>query len=113
VVGYKLNDDAVVVVKGKLDKRDDQPKLVAMDVEVFEGLADDAPIVRIRLPEALSDQQVERLRAVISEHPGDSPVFLHVGQQVLRLPDDNCVDLTRGFPGAIREALGADCLLTS
>src|SRR5690606_8794856 len=77
VVGYKLADDAVVVVKGKLDKRDDQPKLVAMDVEVFDGITDGAPPVRIKLPESVSDQQVARLKAVISEHPGESPVFLH------------------------------------
>ena len=38
VVGHKLVDDAVVVVKGKLDKREEQPKLVALDVEVFEGV---------------------------------------------------------------------------
>jgi DNA polymerase-3 subunit alpha len=110
VVGSKLADDAVVVVKGKVDRRDDQPKLVAMDVEVFDGIGDGAPPVRIQLPETVTDHQVERLRAVISEHPGESPVFLHVGRQVVRLPDTHCVDVGRGFPGAIREAFG-DCLL--
>ncbi|MDQ3293938.1 MAG: DNA polymerase III subunit alpha, partial [Actinomycetota bacterium] len=28
VVGHKLTDDAVIVVKGKVDKRDDEPKLI-------------------------------------------------------------------------------------
>jgi len=111
VVGHKLTDDAVVVVKGKLDKREDQPKLVAMDVEVFDGVTDGAPPVRIKLPTAVPDHLVARLRALISEHPGESPVFLHVGQQVVRLSDHDCVDTNRGFVGAVREALGADCLL--
>ena len=83
-----------------------------MDVEVFEGITDGAPPVRIRLPGGVSDQLVARLRALISEHPGESPVFLHVGQQVVRLPDKDCVDATRGFVGAVREALGADCLVS-
>jgi DNA polymerase-3 subunit alpha len=111
VVGHKLNDDAVVVVKGKLDKREDQPKLIAMDVEVFDGVGDGAPPVRIKLPATLSDQHVERLRALISEHPGESPVFLHVGQQVVQLPDRDCVDATHGFVGEVRVLFGADCLL--
>jgi DNA polymerase III subunit alpha len=111
VVGHKLGDDAVVVVKGKLDKRDDQPKLIAMDVEVFDGVTDGAAPVRVKLPAAVPDHLLARLRAIISEHPGESPVFLHVGQQVVRLSDRDCVDTTRGFVGAVREALGADCLL--
>jgi DNA polymerase-3 subunit alpha len=111
VVGHKLADDAVVIVKGRLDKRDDQPKIIAMDVEVFEGITDGAPPVRIRLPEALSDQLVTRLRALISEHPGESAVYLHVGRQVVKLPDRDCVDAGSGFLGEVRVLLGAECLL--
>jgi DNA polymerase-3 subunit alpha len=111
IVGHKLADDAVVIVKGRLDKRDDQPKLIAMDVEVFEGNTDGAPPVRIRLPEAVSDQLVTRLRALISEHPGESVVHLHVGRQVVKLPDRDCVDVGSGFLGEVRVLLGADCLL--
>jgi DNA polymerase-3 subunit alpha len=111
VIGHKLADDAVVIVKGRLDKRDDQPKLIAMDVEVFEGITDGAPPVRIRLPEAVSDQLVTRLRALISEHPGESQVFLHVGRQVVKLPDRDCVDAASGFLGEVRVLLGAECLL--
>jgi DNA polymerase-3 subunit alpha len=111
VVGHKLADDAVIVVKGKLDKREDQPKLVAMDVDVFEPIGDGAPPVRIRIPGGVSDHQIGRLRALISEHPGESRVFLHVGQQVVALPDRDCVDATKGFMGEVRVLLGADCLV--
>jgi DNA polymerase-3 subunit alpha len=111
VIGHKLADDAVVVVKGRLDKREDQAKLIAMDVEVFDGITDGAPPVRIRLPEAVGDQLVTRLRALISEHPGESQVFLHVGKQVIKLPGKDCVDAASGFLGEVRVLLGAECLL--
>jgi DNA polymerase III subunit alpha len=111
VIGHKLADDAVVIVKGRLDKRDDQPKLIAMDVEVFEGITDGAPPVRIEVPPAISDQLATRLQALISEHPGDSPVYLHTGRQVVKLPDRYNVDAASGFLGEVRVLLGADCLL--
>ncbi|MGH9139202.1 MAG: DNA polymerase III subunit alpha [Acidimicrobiales bacterium] len=113
VVGHKLEDDTVVVVKGRVDTRDDQPKLIAMDVEVFDGIVDGAPPVRIQVPtHQLSDRLIGRLKALLSEHPGDSQVFLHLGErQVVRLPDHFCVDASNGFAGELRVLLGADCLL--
>ena len=113
VFGHKLLDDAVVLVKGRLDKRDDQPKLMAMDVEVFDGIVDGAAPVRIQLPPYdLPPHLVDRLKSLIHEHPGESPVFLHVGpRNVLRLADDFCVDATNGLAGELRVLLGPDALL--
>ncbi len=111
--GHKLADDTIVSVKGRVDKRDEQPKLVAMEIEVLDGIADGAPPIRIQLPpHSVSDQMVERLKSLLSEHPGESQVFLHLGErQVLRLPDDFCVDPTNGLAGELRVLLGAGALL--
>ncbi len=111
IVGHKLADDIVVVVKGRLDKREDQPKLIAMDVEVFDGITDGAPPVRIRLPEHVSDQLVVRLARVDLRAPRESQVFLHVGRKVVKLADRDCVDAASGFLGEVRVLLGADALL--
>ena len=37
--GHKLADDAVVIVQARVDKREDQPKLIAMEVEPFEPMS--------------------------------------------------------------------------
>jgi len=112
-IGHKLGDDVVVTVKGRVDKRDDQPKLVAMEVEVFEGIADGAPPLRIRLPlHRVDDGLIGRLKGLLGEHPGESPVFLELGErQILRLPDHFCVDTSRGLVGELRVMLGADSLV--
>jgi DNA polymerase-3 subunit alpha len=83
-----------------------------MDLAVFEGIADGAPPLRINLPSPkVSPQVVGHLKKLLVEHPGDSSVFLHLGPtQVLRLPDEFCVDLSTGLAGSLRELLGADCL---
>src|SRR3546814_9359466 len=45
--GHKLADDAIVIVKARVDKRDDMPKLIAMEIEVVEGVSDSATPFRL------------------------------------------------------------------
>jgi DNA polymerase-3 subunit alpha len=111
--GHKLADDVAVCVKGRVDKRDEAPKLIAMEIDVFEGITDGAPPLRIRLaPTRLTDKLIERLKGILVEHPGESQVFMHLGEQVLRLPDQFCVDATNGLVGELRVLLGPDALVS-
>jgi DNA polymerase-3 subunit alpha len=110
--GHKLADDTIVVVRGRVDTRDDQPKLMASDIQVVEGL-DDLPPLRIRLaPHGVTDVLVARLKGLFEEHPGQSQVFLHLGErQVLRLPEQFWVDTSRGLVGELRELLGSAAIV--
>jgi DNA polymerase-3 subunit alpha len=112
-IGHKLVDDAVVCVKGRVDTRDDQPKLVALEVDLFEPVLDGAPPVRIRLSaNALADSLVKDLRDLFARFPGDCEVFLHLGdERVLRLPDDWCVDSSSGLLAELRVLLGPSAIL--
>ena len=111
--GHKLTDDAIVTVRGRLDRRDEsRVGFMAQDVTVLEGLASGtAPPVRLRIPaNVLNELKVHQLRRVLRDHPGDSPVFVHIGQgKVLRLADDFCVDLDR-VVGELRMVLGHDAV---
>jgi DNA polymerase-3 subunit alpha len=110
--GHLLDDDAVVIVRGRVDTRDDQPKLMAMELERFEPVVDGNPPVRINLrPAALSDELLSALKALLSEHPGESQVFLHIGdRQVLLLPDNFAVLATAGLLAELRELLGSEAV---
>jgi DNA polymerase-3 subunit alpha len=105
--GQELENDAVIVVRGRLDHRDDEPKIVAMEVRrpvLVE--ARDAPLP-ITLPlHVLSDDIVERLKIVLLEHPGGSPVLLRLGDKVLRLPAQFNVDCRNGLVGELKRLLG-------
>ncbi|MGQ0616351.1 MAG: DNA polymerase III subunit alpha [Acidimicrobiia bacterium] len=111
--GHKLLDDTVVTVKARVDTRDAVPKLIALEVDVFEGIGDGAPPLRIRVaPWRLDERLIDRLKTVLVEHAGESQVFLHIGdRQVLRLPEPYCVDTGNGLVGELRALLGADALL--
>jgi DNA polymerase-3 subunit alpha len=103
--GHKLEDDAVVVVRGRIDTRDDEVKLVCMELERHE-LKEGAGPLKVQLPLGLSDEVLERLKGVLAEHPGDEPVHVQVGQTTLRLPDEFNVDSRRGLLGELRVLLG-------
>jgi DNA polymerase-3 subunit alpha len=113
--GLKLADDAVVVVKARVDTRDDAPKLIAQSidlVDVGEGTA--AEPLRVRVPPALlSEATVAHLKSVLADHPGAAPVLLHLGErQVVRLPDQWNVDTSNGLLGRLREALGPGAIVS-
>ena len=105
--GYKLADDAVVVLQARVDQRDDEPKLIANEVQVLEVTSDAAPPLRLRLPAAaVTSTTISTLKRILLDHPGDSPVFLHLGEgKVLRLTNEFRVDVGR-CAGELRAELG-------
>ena len=107
--GGRLEEDAIVLVRGRLDQRDDQAKLVCSEVRRPELVADDTalPIEVSVPPGALTESTVQRLRELVVEHPGPVPVHLRLGAKVLRLPSEFNVDPRSGFVGALKELLGA------
>jgi DNA polymerase-3 subunit alpha len=112
-VGHLLDDDAVLIVTGRVDTRDDQPKLVAMGVEIFDGITDGAPPLRLKVPpQQLSERLLAKLRGLLDQFPGESEVFLHLGDgPVVRLPSKFNVGVTPGLIGEIRVLFGPGSLL--
>jgi DNA polymerase-3 subunit alpha len=112
--GHKLLDDAIVTVKGRIDRKDDtRVGFMVQDVQIIEGLdsASAAPL-RLRVPAtSLTELKIHQIRKILREHQGESPVYLHIGQgKVLRLADEFCVDLDR-VVGELRMALGHDAVI--
>ena len=112
--GHKLADDVIVLVKGRIDRREEPPKIICQSVDVLRtSELDEAKPVRVHLPlERVKPETIDELKGLLAAHPGDSDVFLHLGdRQVLRLPEDYSVDPASGLVAEIRELLGADAVL--
>ena len=114
--GHVLADDAIVCVKGRVDLREDAPKIIAMEITRPEIVLEGGPPVRIRMTlNALSRDRVDRLRDILSAHPGESPVYVQLESPdkttVLQLADDYLVNATNGLYAELRILLGADCIV--
>jgi DNA polymerase-3 subunit alpha len=110
--GGLIENDAVLVVRGRLDTREEEPKIVCMEVSrplLERGEAD----LHITLPlGVLTDAKVDGLKDVLSSHPGPSSVLLHVGAKVLRLPPEFNVDCRHGVVGELKRLLGPTAVLS-
>ncbi len=111
-IGGILEDDAICVLRARVDTRDDQVKLVCMEAHLPELGSDTASELRLKLPlSALTDGVVDRLKQLLTEHQGAEPVFLEVGQTTLRLPPAFSVDSRRGLIGELRALLGPNAIV--
>ena len=112
-----IADDAIVIVKGKVDKRDDVPKLIAMDITIPDlatGADGSAPIV-LQLPVTKCvPPVVEQLRDVLRTHPGTTEVHLRLrGNQkttVVRLDDKLRVTPGPALHADLKQLLGPSCI---
>jgi DNA polymerase-3 subunit alpha len=110
--GALIENDAILVVRGRLDTREEEPKIVCMEVSrpVLERGQEN---LHITLPlGVLTDAKVDGLKDVLSGHPGTSPVLLHVGAKVLQLPPEFNVDCRSGLVGELKRLLGQSAVLS-
>jgi DNA polymerase III subunit alpha len=107
--GSLLQEDEILCVKGRLDLRDETPKLVVMEVRK-PVLVGGQPL-HLKLPVAtLGERDVSRLKELLVRHPGPSPIVLELAGKLWRLPADWNVDDTNGLVGELRELFGAGCI---
>ena len=109
-----INEDAVLLVTGRLDHRGDDMKLVA--AAIAEPDLDAERVVRVEIPaKKLSPELVERLKSVLINHPGPAPVYLHMtsseGHKILKLSDDHRVEARSALYAELRELLGHRAVL--
>ena len=110
--GHVVNDDAIVVCKVRVDRRDDLPKLIIMELTAFdvEVQGGGAP-VHVQLPShGLRADEYGRLKELLTQHPGDSDVIIELGRTRVKLPDEFTVDSRSGLVAELRILLGPDAV---
>lgn len=112
---FHIEEDVAYLMNCKVDVRDDELRLAVMEVKRPQ-LSEEAQPLRLRLPAArVTERLVAELRQILSSHPGQSPVFLHLRSQesetVVRLGGDFAVDTRPGLYAELKTLLGPDALV--
>ena len=111
-----LAEDAIVLVRGRLDRREDVPKLIAMEVTVPDlSEGPHGPVVLTLAATRCTPPVVEKLREILATHPGVTEVRLQLQSgartTVLRLDDGLRVTPSPALFGDLKALLGSACLV--
>ncbi|GAA4716718.1 DNA polymerase III subunit alpha [Pedococcus ginsenosidimutans] len=114
-VQHALTHDAVVVVKGRVNRRDDTPSIYASDLtlpDISEGPR--GPVVVTMDTNRATQAKVEELKSVLSSHPGQTEVHVRLSQPgrsvLMKLEDAYRVNATEALFGDLKVILGPRCL---
>ncbi len=80
VIGQYIAEDAIVIVKGRVDRRDDTPRIMAMDMSLpdVSHNPDSKPVTLTMPITRCTPPLVSELKEILSSHPGDSEVHVHL-----------------------------------
>ncbi len=115
-VAAMINEDAVVFIKGRLEKNDDDaPRLVAMEVSMPDLTEPNSGPLVISLPVARCVPAViDPLKDVLRNHPGTTEVQLRLlngtRETLLRIDDRLRVTTSTALYGDLKALLGASAI---
>ncbi|MFR9675106.1 DNA polymerase III subunit alpha [Streptomyces sp. TR06-5] len=115
LVSTQLVEDAVVFVKGRLDKREDVPRLVAMELMIpdLSEASANAPVTLTIPTVKITPPLIEKLGEVLNHHRGNTEVRVRLQgarrTTVLRL-DRHRVNVDPALFGDLKQLLGPACL---
>ena len=110
-VGMSIAEDAIVVVRGRVDHREDSVKIIARELTLPDlTVAAHGPVTVSLSPSRCTPPMVDRLREVLAAHPGTTEVRLELraGERVhrLKLPDGLRVTPSPALMGDLKALLG-------
>jgi len=114
-VSHLVVEDAIVLVKGRVEKREDVPRIIGMDILTPDLTTGDRGPLAINVSAARCTLPlVERLKEVLCAHPGTTDVHLVLtgsGTSTrLRLDDGVRITATPALVADLKALLGPACL---
>jgi DNA polymerase-3 subunit alpha len=108
--GQMIREDAVLLLKGRVDHRGDDIKFIVQSASEPDLKADSS--VRLRVSASrMSPVVVQKLKTVLLNHPGSAPVYVHMtgetGIKVLKLGTDHSVEPRSALFAELRELFGS------
>jgi DNA polymerase-3 subunit alpha len=109
--GMRIAEDAIVVIKGRVDAREDNIRIIGSDLSLPDLNQGPNGPVRLQIaPSRCTPPIVERLRDVLRGHPGTTEVHLELvngeRRHPFKLPDGLRVTASPALMGDLKALLG-------
>jgi len=111
-----LIEDRIVVVRGRIDKKEETPQVTALDLSIPDiNQAPIGPFVIKLEAERCTPPVVDRMKEILRSHPGTREVHLKIEggskNTVLRLDDGLKITASPSLSADLKSILGPDCLV--
>ena len=111
-----LMEDRIVVIRGRVDKREEQVKIMALDLSTPDiSLAPSGPLIISMDTVRCTPPVVDRIKEILRSHPGKREVHLKLddGRKslVMKIGDDLRVTASPSLSADLKAILGPDCLV--
>ena len=111
-----LVEDRIVLIRARVDKREEQPRLSALDFSLLDiTQAPTGPLVISVEPTRVTAPLVERIKEVLRTHPGKREVHLKIedGKKstIMKIDDNLRVTASPSLSADLKSILGPDCLV--
>ena len=108
-----LNEDRIVLIRGRVDKREDQVRFTALEMKNADvSAAPTGPLV-ITLPiNQCTPPVVDRMKEILRSHPGKREVHLHLDENGMRtvMKLDTLITSSPSLSADLKSILGPNCL---
>ena len=110
-----MGEDVIVVVKGRVDRREETPKFILMEMSLPDLHQERRGPLVITLPLArCTPPVVERMKEVLRSHPGTTDVYLRLEsateKTMLTIDEGLKVSATASLSADLKALLGPNCL---
>ena len=111
-----LIEDRVIVVRGRIDKREEAPRITALDMTIPDVAgAPTGPLVISMDANRVTPPLVDRMKEILRSHPGPREVHLKLDDGtkglVMKIDDDLRVTASPSLSADLKSVLGPDCLV--
>jgi DNA polymerase III subunit alpha len=111
-----LIEDRIVIIRGRVDKREEQVKIMALDLSTPDiSLAPTGPLIISMDTVRCTPPVVDRIKEILRSHPGKREVHLKLddGRKslVMKIGDDLRVTASPSLSADLKAILGPDCLV--
>jgi len=112
-----LVEDRVVVIRGRLDKREELPRFTALEMHMPDvNQAPAGPLVVSIDATRVNAPMVERMKEILRSHPGAREVHLKIQDgakaTIMKIDDDLRVTASPSLSADLKSVLGPDCLVS-
>lgn len=112
-----LIEDRVIVVRGRIDKREEAPRITALDMTIPDvSGAPTGPLVITMDATRVTPPLVDRMKEILRSHPGPREVHLRLDdgekELVMKIDDGLRVTASPSLSADLKSVLGPDCLVS-